>query len=517
MNGTPSDLHRLAGSAGTAGTVAAPPSRWKTRVLVPAIILVIIVALALYASLDMILPTTPVRVVPVVLKTVAGSRGAVTVQAPGWLEPAPHPYNVTALAAGTVETILVLEGDRVDADQVVARLIDEDAQLALRRAEAEVRQREGDLEAARAEFVAAKLDLEHLVEPNRAVAVATSKVDETSASLGRARADLEGEQATAREIRDELDRKAQLVETHAVAEAAVARLRLHLDAQEAAVRSAASLVEVMAARLGEAEAELVAARADRELLIDEHRAVNVAEANRSRAEGALMLATAQRDEAALRLDRMAVRSPVAGIIMQRYVAPGAVLGAGEGEMPSRVATVYDPAQLQVRVDVPLAEAANIVIGQEVEVIVEVVPDRVFAGRVTRIVHEADIQKNTVEVKVEIEEPDDVLKPEMLARAKFVASMTSSAESVRQRVFAPEALVRQGENGSPFVVTVTDRVGRRGRTEHRVVAVGANRRDGWVEIESGLSVGDLLVAEPSSGVAAGTRVNVTGEHTNGTGG
>src|SRR5688572_1818517 len=76
--------------------VPAPPSRWKTRVLLPGVILVALAAILGYAAKDAVFPATPVRVVPVVVKTVndEASVGGVIAQAPGWVEPDPYPLAV---------------------------------------------------------------------------------------------------------------------------------------------------------------------------------------------------------------------------------------------------------------------------------------------------------------------------------------------------------------------------------------------------------------------------------------
>jgi hypothetical protein len=99
---------------------------------------------------------------------------------------------------------------------------------------------------------------------------------------------------------------------------------------------------------------------------------------------------------------------------------------------NHVVHLYDPAHLQVRVDVPLAEASRVGIGHKARIVVEVLPDRVFQGEVTRIVNEADLQKNTLQVKVRILDPVPELKPEMLARAQFLAP-APAAEAGRSGV------------------------------------------------------------------------------------
>src|SRR5688572_31054455 len=84
--------------------VPRPRARWKTRVLVPGVILLASVGLLAYAARDALWPGVDVRVIPVVVKAggaaattkataaaAAGSSGAVVAQAPGWVEPDPFP------------------------------------------------------------------------------------------------------------------------------------------------------------------------------------------------------------------------------------------------------------------------------------------------------------------------------------------------------------------------------------------------------------------------------------------
>lgn len=515
MTDAQTDLSVLSGSSdGTAPSilVAAPAPRWKTRLLLPGLILLSVVILLLLSSAQALLPATPVRVIPAVAKTVAGGGGAVTVQAPGWLEPDPHPTYIAALADGVVSELLVLEGSRVEADEVVARLVDDDARLALDRADAALLQRRSELLAAGARLTAAQLKLEHLIERDQAVAEARAAVAEARAEVIKVQADLAVERAVYLELQDEYDRKSKLTGTSAVAEATVARLRLRLDAQDASIDAAVAREAVVQARLAQAEARHQAAVIHRELLIEEREAVSLTEAAVGTAEAAVKLAQVARDEAALRLDRMEVRSPVAGIVMRRLASPGSKLMREGGEHSAHVVHLYDPQRLQVRVDVPLADAAHVAIGQAVEVTVEVLPDRVFTGSVTRLVHEADIQKNTVEVKVAIDDPSSELKPDMLARARFLARQQPPATgSARQRVFAPASLVRGrsgGEGASALIVTGL--VDQRGRVEERSIVTGTRRLGGWIEVESGLQIGDLLIADAPPDLIAGDRVEVIGE-------
>jgi multidrug efflux pump subunit AcrA (membrane-fusion protein) len=130
--------------------IPAPGSRWKTRVLLPAVVFLAFGVLVAYAARGVLIPAVDVRVVPVIVKTGTGGIAAseetahasaatspsILVQAPGWIEPDPYFIIVPALVDGIVKEILVLEGETVAAGQVVARLIDEDFQIAVRSARA---------------------------------------------------------------------------------------------------------------------------------------------------------------------------------------------------------------------------------------------------------------------------------------------------------------------------------------------------------------------------------------------
>jgi len=477
----------------------------------PAVLLVGFAGVLAYAAREVVFAATDVRVVPVVVKTdVPANGGAVaggavgvaggTVQAAGWVEAAPYATAVTALADGVVREVRVLEGQAVKRGDAVAVLIDEDARLALARAEAV-------LAAAEAELTAAQRQWDHPVERTRAVDTAAATVAGTHADLARVDAEAAAEAARVEELAEQLRRVEEGFRARATSEIDVVNTRLKLQAQRAVLRAAEARRPVLEAQLAERQAELAAARQHATLRIDEARALATARA-------AVATAAAARDEAALRLRRMTVVAPAEGVVLSRHVEPGTKLLLGGDNPHSAVAVrLYDPAKLQVRVDVPLADAAKVGVGTHAQVVVGVLPERTFDGVVTRVVHEADVAKNTLQVKVAIDDPSPQIKPEMLARVRFQPSPVSSAAATTTTagtsvgLFVPAALVRgAGDPGGAYVVAV-DRT--TGTAVRRPVVLGAVTRGSWVSVASGLNAGDEVIAGPP-GVTAGTRVRVVGE-------
>jgi HlyD family secretion protein len=498
----------------SATRIPPPPFRWKTRIALPLAIAMATIGILGYAAWNAWAPAIDVRGTPVVLAAtmaasipengIAPGDGAptangATVQAAGWVEPLPYPVFATALAEGVVDELLVLEGDRVTKGQVVARLIATDAAIGVDRAR-------GELHRAESMLVAAQTELESLVEQHRAVGVAEAKRSAAEAALDELGAERAAATAMLAELEDELQRKQALAKSGAVSDLEIAQLGFRIDAQRATVRGFAAKRVGLEAGRAEADADLEAARRSRDLLVRERAELGKAEAERTVAEAALR-------EAELRLSRMSVSAPVDGIVLARLVSPGMMVSSAPSSVDGgRILSLYDPKELQVRADVPNADIALVGIGQRVEIKVEALPNATLTGEVLRITAQADIAKNTVQVKVRVIEPPPELRPEMLCRVRILtgssaavgsdASAGSNSTSARQRVFAPKTLL----DGGYAVVAGSLREGF-ARAERRQITTGSQERDGWIEIIDGLRPGDVLLDPHTVPDAARVRVTI----------
>jgi RND family efflux transporter MFP subunit len=496
------------GNGSAAVSIPLPPRRWKTRILVPGLIITAAVVILVFATHGALRSAVPVKIVPAVLKAGVQSSAAVVVQAPGWVEPNPYPVSVTALADGVVHEVAVLEGQPVQKGQVVARLIPDDAKLALERADAELSQRKAELATAQALFNEAQRNWDHPIELRRRLAAAEATLAEKQAELARWPAELAAEKARMAELKSEYERLSKLRADGVAAEREFIRAQRQHEAQAALVRGAEGRQAVLEAQIRAAQAEIAATREALELRIPETRALAAARAEVLRSEAAVERAQVIRAEAALRLDRMEVRSPADGVVMARLIEPGSqVMLSGNETDAAQVLRLYEPTKLQVRVDVPLGDAARVALTQQAEVVVNVLPDKVFRGQVVRIVHQADIQKNTLQVKVAIDRPTPHIKPEMLARVRFLAAAATQPAGTQASIFIPARLIsRQDGKESVWLVDQT-----RGVAESRSITVGTAREGDWVEVRDGLRAGDWLIADPSPGLLSGEAVKVVGEY------
>ncbi len=499
----------LSRSAGT--EVPFPRRRWKTRVLLPGGIVLATIGILGFSARDLLLPVTDVRVAPLVAKSGGPGRStsSAVVQAPGWVEADPYAIAVSALADGIVEEVLVLEGDRVETGQIVTRMVDDDARIALALAEGRLAESRAHVGFAQAALEEARQNWEHPIELRRACDVLAARLAESQAALDRWPAELASEEAAAISLKADLDRVTPLHERGQASEIEFVHARQAYEVQKANAEQVRLREPMLAAQLVAHRAELTAARRHLELRIVDTRAVKQAEAAVQQAEAAVATAQAVRDDAALRLARMEVRSPASGIVLTRLVEPGSkLMKSMDNPQSAQAVRLYDPKKLQVRVDIPLVDASKIGVGQPAELIVGVLPDRVFSGRVSRIVHEADIQKNTLQVKVAIDDPIAELKPEMLARAKFleVTGIGQTDDGPSRMILAPKRAVHEDPNGTfVWIADQSDGVARR-----RVVKPGSETADGYIELRDGGRMGDRVIVDAPANLVEGQRIRVVGE-------
>lgn len=532
-----------------------PPRRRVLAYALPAGAALIVVAIFVISGLDALMPARAVRVVPVLYggdpgvapgARSVGSRGdetggggartgdrhavvrdGTTVQAPGWLEADPFYVACTALADGLVREMLVLEGERVERGQVVARLVDDDAKLAVAQARAALESARARERVAAAELSAAESDWEHPVERERAVASAKARHEEALAELAQLPSHIQREEARLGRVRAELEQAEEALASGAATDLEVVVLRREAEAQLATLESMRRQERVLESRASALLAEVRAAERNFELRIEERRALDAARGSLAQARSEVLRAEADLAEAELFLERMVIRAPISGVVQRRFKVPGDKVMLGMDSVhSSHLVHLYDPSKIQVRVDVPLADTKHVYVGQACEVIVEVLPETVFRGEVTRITHQADLQKNTLQVKVRVIEPSPLLRPEMLTRVKFlparadgqerpIAGEPGSSADRRSSVRVPERVVvdRSGDRGRVWVVR--SRRGALGVARAvgvRVLPDGGG--EGWVSVVSEadgvgvLRAGDLAISD-AEGLAEGVRVEIVG--------
>lgn len=414
---------------------------------------------------DRLLPAPDVEVVivlathsdsPKPTATAPDASGSMLFQASGWIEPDPLPIKATSLVDGVIATVDVLEGQAVKKGETLVTLISEDAKLAL----ATTEQKHRTLLSTRDVHVAA--------------------IDSAKEKLKGSLSMVKAAEALKAEAIDRVNRYDGLP-SRAIPEQEIVSARFRLTREESQQRVAESSA-------AEAKAEITRLELETHVREDEIRSAAI-----------------EVEKAKLALSRTVITAPASGRVLRLLAAPGQKKILQDNDMESStVAILYNPEKLQVRVDVPLADAAGLQIGQAAKIRCSLLPDKVFEGKVTRITGEADLQRNTLQAKVSITDPVDQLRPEMLCRVEFLAmasngTTTTQTASGAIATWIPESAA---SNGTAWVCDPESK-----RVTKREIKTTSEKREGLVRITEGLRPGEWVVLSPED-LNDGQRVNPT---------
>jgi HlyD family secretion protein len=415
------------------------------------IILAAVIALAAIGSVlawSKLNAATPVQIVQVQSPMTTSSAGdQVILTATGYIIAA-HKIEVASKVNGRVAWIGVDKGDKVKAGQVLVRLEDDEYR-------AQVLQQQGQLANLQAK-------LQEDLNGSRPQEIAKARAD-----VNQAKADLADSKAS-------LDRIRQLTMQGVLAKQSLDDAQAKYDGDVAKVASLQHTLDL--AVLGPRKEEIDQIRGQIE-----------------QARGAL-------DYAQNQLDNTVIRAPVNGTILDRNVEKGEFITTGfVGDKGAKgyIVTMANLNDLQVELDISQNDFPKLGPRQKGIVTTDAYPDRKYQGEIQQVSPEADRAKATIQVKVQVLNPDDYLRPDMNATVAFYNPTPAAPTSETKRVIViPEGAV---QNGSVFVVV-------NGHARKRPVTTAGNSEKG-VLIESGLVGGEDLIVSPPANLKDGQRVEV----------
>jgi membrane fusion protein (multidrug efflux system) len=158
-----------------------------------------------------------------------------------------------------------------------------------------------------------------------------------------------------------------------------------------------------------------------------------------------------------------ISAPFDGVVTDRLVHPGALVGPGPDPT---LLIVQQVSRLRVVVPVPEEVTGGIARGARVEFHVPAYPGRTYSGTIARVSHALDEKTRTMPVELDVFNPDGTLAPGMYPSVKW------PVRSARPELFVPRT----------SVVTTTERTfvirDRGGRAE-------------WVDVKKGQAEGDSI--------------------------
>ncbi len=161
-----------------------------------------------------------------------------------------------------------------------------------------------------------------------------------------------------------------------------------------------------------------------------------------------------------------VTAPFAGVVTERNVHPGALVGPSSGEGGTPLLRLVDRHQLRLVVPVPEAYSAEMKIGAEIPFTVSAYPGRSFSGKIARVAQAVDVSTRTMAIELDVTNSDDRLAPGTFCQVRWPVRRAGPS------LFVPSGSVAATTDRT-FVIRI-----RNGKTE-------------WVDVRTGLTAGPLV--------------------------
>jgi HlyD family secretion protein len=362
-----------------------------------------------------------------------------------------HRIDVNSKVTGRVAWIGVEKGDKVQQGQVLVRLEDQEFRAQVTEAHGEV--------------LGAEARLNALLAGSR-----PEEIQRDLNSLREAEATLANDKAT-------LTRNESLYAQKLISTQQVDEIRARYTASEQ--RAAALRETYELSRKGPRKEEIEKARGDLE-----------------QAQGKMAFSLSQ-------IEATQIRAPLSGTILERTAEKGELVTAqfasslDSGGPRGSVVALADLNDLQVEVDISQDDFAKISSIKEAKVTTDAYPDRQYDASIAQVAPEANRQKATVQLRVQVLHPDEFLRPEMNANVNFISREKAAAKISPIEVPFSAVISR---NGSRIVLVVSD-----DRVLEKQIHLIGKKTNGYL-IE-GISDGATVVIDPPAGLKTGDRIKV----------
>lgn len=189
-----------------------------------------------------------------------------------------------------------------------------------------------------------------------------------------------------------------------------------------------------------------------------------------------------------------VRAPFDGIVTERNVHPGSLVGPATSSSGAATPMVRVEKTTRLRLVVPVPEryATGINVGSKVEFSVSAFPNQTFAGTIARVAHSVDVKTRTMPVELDVNNADGRLSSGMFPEVSWPVRRTQPT------LFVPTSAVTRTTEAT-FVIRI-----RGGNSEWVIVQTG--ELDGKsIEVFGGLHEGDEVAVRGTDELRPGTRV------------
>jgi len=220
------------------------------------------------------------------------------------------------------------------------------------------------------------------------------------------------------------------------------------------------------------------------------------DANQSQVEQA----RASRSQALTQLRYTEVHSPISGIVAALLLQVGDTAAGATASPSTPIIQIVNLDTVLINSNLPADQPADVRVNQRAQIRTVALPGVTFNGTVTAINPVVDPKSNTLNIQVRTPNPQDRLKEGQVVSVLIATDVHRNALTVPQTALVPDPNHYQGK------MVYIDQAGK---AQPVPVKTGIER-NGQIEILSGLSADETVVAKGSYGLPAGTPIEVVAE-------
>jgi RND family efflux transporter MFP subunit len=194
------------------------------------------------------------------------------------------------------------------------------------------------------------------------------------------------------------------------------------------------------------------------------------------------------------LSKTVIRAPFSGTIDEVFAERGQVVAPSQ----QGLMRIVNLGNMYVSTTVPESYIGKLKVGDQVDVYLSSL-NKTYKGKVRQVGNFINPNNRSFGIEVNLPNPDNLLRPNQVAKLKIVDYVNKNA------IVVPTAVIQEDGAGSKYVYIVKDSNGKTGTAKKVIVEVGKSS-DNVTEIKSGLSADDIIVTEGVNTISNGMKLN-----------
>lgn len=393
--------------------------------------------------------------------------------------------NLSPKTSGQLVELRVEQGDKVTQGQIIARMDSADIQAQLIQSRAKLAQAQAELDLARAGSRAEEIEQSRARLQQAEAQLALARAGSRTEEIQQAKAQVDAAASRVNLTSARVQRNRELAKQGAIAQDSLDEVlsdgrSARASLQEAERRLAQLQNGTRLQEIAQREAVVAEARQALRQLQNGTRPQEIAQR-----QAAVAAAGGDLKAVQIRLEDTIIRAPFSGIVTQKYAQEGAFVTPTTSASTTASATsssiVAIARGLEILAQVPEVDVGQIKQGQQVDIVADAYPDKVFKGHVRLVSPEAVVEQNVTsfQVRVAIDTGKDELRSGMNTDVTFVG------EALKDALLVPTVAIvtEKGNTG----VLVPD---QKNKPQFRPVTIGPTIQD-KTQILTGINEGDRV--------------------------